>query len=144
MEILTSQKSITAISVHLTLLIFLANRCANDQGQSQTAFFSDKLHSFLYPSTEESTICEKIVFEIQYFASPKQIKILRNLNTQEEIYTYREAFWKALDPTSGTPENEFKIEHYQRLEYINSHYPDSRRMGSIRSRVGIYPLWFSR
>jgi GWxTD domain-containing protein len=31
-------------------------------------------------------------------------------------------FWLRRDPTPGTPENEFKDEHYRRITYSNAHF----------------------
>lgn len=33
-----------------------------------------------------------------------------------------ETFWARRDPTPGTPENEFKEEHYRRVAYANEHF----------------------
>jgi len=39
---------------------------------------------------------------------------------EEEVFI--KAFWKQRDPTPGTPENEFKEEHYRRINYANYHF----------------------
>jgi GWxTD domain-containing protein len=31
-------------------------------------------------------------------------------------------YWARRDPTPGTPENEFKDEHYRRIEFANKHF----------------------
>ncbi len=61
-----------------------------------------------------------------------------SLSNPDEIYTFREKFWKEFDPTPRTAVNEFRIEHYLRLEYVNKYYPEIRGWGkSDRGRVYI-------
>ncbi|RME01683.1 MAG: GWxTD domain-containing protein, partial [Calditrichaeota bacterium] len=38
-------------------------------------------------------------------------------------------FWRRLDPTPATPENERYMEHYKRLAYAREHYPSARSRG---------------
>lgn len=44
------------------------------------------------------------------------------LSTDQQRVQFVEAFWSRRDPTPGTPENEFKAEHYRRLAYSNAHF----------------------
>jgi len=45
-----------------------------------------------------------------------------NLSTDQQRDRFVEAFWSRRDPTPGTPENEFKEEHYRRLAYSNTNF----------------------
>jgi GWxTD domain-containing protein len=60
--------------------------------------------------------------EIVYIITPKERDVFRKLETDKERDIFIEAFWKHRDPTPGTPQNEFKEEHYQRIKYANEYF----------------------
>jgi GWxTD domain-containing protein len=60
--------------------------------------------------------------EVVYIISPLEKEVFLQLQTDRERELFIEAFWKQRDPTSGTPENEFKEEHYRRIDYANYHF----------------------
>ncbi len=60
--------------------------------------------------------------EICYIITPIEKEVFLQLQTDRERDSFIEAFWKHRDPTSGTPENEFKEEHYRRIFYADSHF----------------------
>lgn len=45
-----------------------------------------------------------------------------SLRTDEERKRFIEQFWLRRDPTPGTPENEYKDEHYRRIAFANAHF----------------------
>ncbi len=57
--------------------------------------------------------------EVGYIISPIERDVFLQLETDRERELFIEAFWKHRDPTEGTPENEFKEEHYKRINYAN-------------------------
>jgi len=57
--------------------------------------------------------------EVVYIISPVEKEVFLKLKTDRERDLFIEAFWKHRDPTPGTPENEFKTEHYRRINYVN-------------------------
>jgi len=57
--------------------------------------------------------------EIVYIITPKEKEIFLQLNTDRERDIFINAFWKQRDPYPNTPDNEFKEEHYRRLNYAN-------------------------
>ncbi|MCP2604459.1 GWxTD domain-containing protein, partial [Candidatus Aminicenantes bacterium AC-708-M15] len=57
--------------------------------------------------------------EVVYIITPKEREVFLQLETDKERDLFIEAFWKHRDPTPGTPENEFKKEHYRRIAYAN-------------------------
>ena len=57
--------------------------------------------------------------EVVYIIAPIEKEVFSKLQTDRERELFAEAFWKHRDPTPGTPENEFKIEHYRRINYVN-------------------------
>ncbi|MCP2597497.1 GWxTD domain-containing protein, partial [Candidatus Aminicenantes bacterium AC-335-G13] len=60
--------------------------------------------------------------EVVYIITPTEKEVFLQLNTNRERELFIRAFWKQRDPTPGTPKNEFKEEHYRRLNYANSHF----------------------
>ncbi|MEE9502785.1 MAG: GWxTD domain-containing protein [Candidatus Aminicenantaceae bacterium] len=57
--------------------------------------------------------------EVNYLITPLEKEVFLQLQTDRERDLFIEAFWKQRDPTSGTQENEFKGEHYRRINYAN-------------------------
>lgn len=57
--------------------------------------------------------------EVVYIITDSEREVFLQLETLEERENFIEAFWRKRDPNPATPENEFKVEHYQRLEYAN-------------------------
>ncbi|HEX4809536.1 MAG TPA: GWxTD domain-containing protein [Bryobacteraceae bacterium] len=64
--------------------------------------------------------------EVVYIIAPEERAAFERLTTDEEREKFIEQFWLRRDPTPGTPENEFKEEHYRRIAYANSHFASSR------------------
>lgn len=60
--------------------------------------------------------------EVGYIITPPEKEVFLQLQTDRERDFFLEAFWKHRDPTSGTPENEFKEEHYRRINYANHQF----------------------
>ena len=58
--------------------------------------------------------------EVTYIITERETDVFRLLGTVEERDGFIEAFWRRRDPVPGTPVNEFREEHYRRLEYANS------------------------
>ena len=57
--------------------------------------------------------------EVVYIITPKEKEVFLQLETDRERDLFIEAFWRHRDPTPNTPENEFKKEHYRRINYAN-------------------------
>ncbi len=60
--------------------------------------------------------------EVIYIITSKERDVFEKLQTDRERDIFIEAFWKQRDPTPGTPHNEFREEHYQRIRYANEYY----------------------
>jgi len=60
--------------------------------------------------------------EVVYIITPTEKEVFLQLKTDKERELFIKAFWKQRDPTPGTPENEFKEEHYRRINYANHHF----------------------
>jgi GWxTD domain-containing protein len=57
--------------------------------------------------------------EVVYIITPREKKVFLHLESDRERKIFIEAFWKHRDPNPNTPENEFKKEHYRRINYAN-------------------------
>jgi GWxTD domain-containing protein len=60
--------------------------------------------------------------DVVYIISEEERKAFKQLSNDEERDQFIEAFWQRRDPTPDTEENEFKEEHYRRIEYANEHF----------------------
>jgi GWxTD domain-containing protein len=90
-------------------------------------FMSVVLFSFpLLAQEENPTISEKsekwIKEEVVYIITPKERAVFKKLETDKERGMFIEEFWRHRDPTPGTPRNEFKEEHFRRIEYANKNF----------------------
>ncbi len=57
-----------------------------------------------------------------YIIEDAERSAFQNLTTDAERDKFIEQFWERRDPKPGTPENEFKEEHYRRIDYANRHF----------------------
>lgn len=57
--------------------------------------------------------------EVVYIITKAEREVYLNLGTKQERDLFVDAFWARRDPNPATLENEFKIEHYERLAYAN-------------------------
>jgi GWxTD domain-containing protein len=60
--------------------------------------------------------------DVVYIISDEERKAFKQLSNDEERDQFIEAFWQRRDPTPDTEENEFREEHYRRIEYANEHF----------------------
>ncbi|MFH2042769.1 MAG: GWxTD domain-containing protein [Acidobacteriota bacterium] len=60
--------------------------------------------------------------EVVYIISPVEREVFLQLNTDRERDMFIQAFWKQRDPTPGTPENEFRKEHSDRISHANRRF----------------------
>lgn len=90
------------ISLYLLLLFLIVN--------NGTSMKKDSL-----PERYKKWLEEEVV----YIISPVEREVFLQLTTDRERDLFIEAFWKQRDPTPGSPENEFKNEHYRRINHAN-------------------------
>src|SRR5271156_3099779 len=60
--------------------------------------------------------------DVSYIITDEERKAFKQLSNDEERDQFIEAFWQRRDPTPDTEENEYKEEHYRRIEYANEHF----------------------
>jgi GWxTD domain-containing protein len=77
--------------------------------------------------------------DVPYIIAPMEREVFLKLTSDRERNLFVEAFWKQRDPTPGTPENEFKTEHFRRVAHAD-HYlgRDAPRPGWRTDRGRIY------
>ena len=68
--------------------------------------------------------------EAVYIITATERSVFLKLQSDRERDIFIEAFWRQRDPTPGTPENEFKTEHFRRIAYAD------RVLGRVTSRPG--------
>src|SRR5260370_11229609 len=60
--------------------------------------------------------------DVAYIITDAERAAYKSLKSDPEREHFIEQFWLRRDATPGTPENEFKEEHYRRIQYANDHY----------------------
>jgi GWxTD domain-containing protein len=60
--------------------------------------------------------------EVPYIITDDERKAFMSLSNDEEREAFIENFWQRRNPDPDSPENEFREEHYRRIQYANDHY----------------------
>jgi GWxTD domain-containing protein len=58
--------------------------------------------------------------DVLYIITDKERDVFLSLGTVEERNRFIEAFWRKRDPNPATPANEYKDEHYRRIDHANT------------------------
>jgi GWxTD domain-containing protein len=74
--------------------------------------------------------------EVVYIITALEKEVFLTLESDRERDRFIEAFWKQRDPTPGSPENEFKTEHYRRINHANHFYGRSSPKAGWRTDRG--------
>lgn len=77
-------------------------------------------------TTEAKISSDWINEDVVYIIGAPERSAFERLSTNAEREKFIEQFWLRRDPTPGTPQNEFKEEHYRRIAYANERYPSSK------------------
>jgi GWxTD domain-containing protein len=75
--------------------------------------------------------------DVVYLASDAEKASYLNLASDTERYEFIERFWQQRDPSPGTTANEFRDEHYRRINYANGRF-SSAEPGWKTDRGRIY------
>jgi GWxTD domain-containing protein len=78
--------------------------------------------------------------DVRYIISPEEEEAFKLLGTDDERDQFIEQFWLRRDPTPDTEENEFREEHYRRIQYANEHFA-AGVPGWRTDRGRIYIVW---
>jgi GWxTD domain-containing protein len=57
-----------------------------------------------------------------YIITDEERKAFKSLGNDEEREAFIEQFWLRRNPNPDSPDNEFREEHYRRIQYANDHY----------------------
>jgi len=76
--------------------------------------------------------------EVPYIISPIERQVFLSLSTDKDRDFFIEAFWAQRDPTPGTPTNEFRDEHYRRIQHANTYFIDQPMPGWRTDRGRVY------
>jgi GWxTD domain-containing protein len=94
-------------------------------GASLLGIFLFGLSSILHPMPNsqlpkkyETWLDEEVI----YIITPKEKEVYLKLESDNERDLFMEEFWRQRDPTPNTPRNEFKDEHYRRIEYATKKF----------------------
>ena len=60
--------------------------------------------------------------DVAYIITDEERKAFKNLSNDEEREAFIEQFWLRRNPNPDSPENEFRDEHYRRIQYANDHF----------------------
>jgi len=78
---------------------------------------------FVLARSEKADVYKKWLEEdVRWIITDSERSEFMRLSTDKQRDQFVEAFWLRRDPTPGTPENEFKEEHYRRIAYSNIHF----------------------
>lgn len=77
--------------------------------------------------------------EVIYIITSKEEKAFKQLETDKQRDLFIEEFWRQRDPVISTPQNEFRDEHYRRIEYASKRFKrGSSKPGWKTDRGRIY------
>ena len=60
--------------------------------------------------------------DVSYIITDEERKAFKSLSNDEERESFIETFWQRRNPSPDSPENEFRDEHYRRIQYANDHF----------------------
>jgi GWxTD domain-containing protein len=60
--------------------------------------------------------------DVPYIITDDERKAFMSLSNDEEREAFIENFWQRRNPNPDSPENEFRDEHYRRIQFANDHY----------------------
>ena len=78
--------------------------------------------------------------DVTYIITPEERKAFMQLSNEEEREQFIENFWDRRNPNPDSEDNEFKDEHYRRIEYANEHFQGGKP-GWMTDRGRIYIVY---
>lgn len=77
--------------------------------------------------------------DVVYIITDKERELFLSLSTVEERERFMDVFWDRRDPNPATLENEFKVEHYERIAFANQQFGrETTRPGWATDRGRFY------
>jgi GWxTD domain-containing protein len=78
--------------------------------------------------------------EVPYIITDDERRAFMSLSNDEEREAFIENFWQRRNPNPDSEENEFREEHYRRIQYANDHFA-AGKPGWKTDRGRIYIMW---
>lgn len=78
--------------------------------------------------------------DVAYIITDEERKAFKSLSNDEEREAFIEQFWQRRNPNPDSPDNEFREEHYRRIQYANDHFA-AGKPGWKTDRGRIYIMW---
>ena len=78
--------------------------------------------------------------DVRWIITDDERKAFMQLSNNEERDQFIEAFWQRRNPNPDSEDNEFKDEHYRRIEYANEHFA-AGKPGWMTDRGRIYIVY---
>jgi GWxTD domain-containing protein len=95
-------------------------------GEGHTAVKRSKNMSIRWMDMpSQATDLDQAIAQLQYIAKGREIKKMKKLEGDEKMAAFKD-FWKQMDPTPGTDENELMEEYYRRVDYTNRNFTTFR------------------
>jgi GWxTD domain-containing protein len=82
--------------------------------------------------------------EVVYIITPAEKDVFLKLETDRERDNFIQEFWRQRDPTPGTPRNEFREEHYLRIEFANRTFGRGTPLEGWRTDRGKFYIMLGR
>src|SRR5665213_2366673 len=130
---MSSRLSVVALAVVCSFVCLPASRLFSQQSASQQTQEPDPLKR--ERSDKEKIDAQKNVRQelkgayktwldqdVTYIISDEERKSFKSLSNDEEREAFIENFWLRRNPSPDSPENEFREEHYRRIQYANDHF----------------------
>ncbi|MGD9346557.1 MAG: GWxTD domain-containing protein, partial [Candidatus Aminicenantes bacterium] len=83
-----------------------------------------------FPAYAQKDAAKEWLREVEPIITKAEKQVFEDLKTEEDRMRFINSFWNVRDPNPDTPENEYKLEYYRRLNYV------SRYLGGSRSDRG--------
>ncbi len=124
-------REINKLSILCFIFIFIFNLVAVTVEKTEGMEKKQKLARQYKKWLEEDVI---------YIISQNEKEVFKSLRTDEERDNFIKTFWRRRDPTPLTPFNEFKEEHYRRIEYAKKNFFEGR-VGWRTDRGRVYIMF---
>jgi GWxTD domain-containing protein len=77
---------------------------------------------------------------VRWIMSEEEEKEFKKLRTDEERGAFVKAFWEKRDPTPGTPENEFELLFWKKVEQADESFKSQTTQGCLTDRGRVFTL----
>ncbi|MDP9162138.1 MAG: GWxTD domain-containing protein, partial [Acidobacteriota bacterium] len=79
---------------------------------------------------------EWLTKDVAYIITNQEKDAFLQLPTDEARTQFMDRFWEIRNPTPGSPDNAYKIEHYRRIEYSDNYFGHASHTEGWRTAMG--------